>query len=116
MAIAAHFEELAAAPGQPRAPRRTLRLEAAGALPGGEAARVLVHNVSATGLLLECAGPVEAGETLVIDLPYAGATPARVVWSSGALHGCQFEAPLSPATLSAAELRSVLANVGLTSL
>ena len=106
MAIAAHFDDPAALPGNPRAPRRTLRLEAEGALPSGEAARVLIHNVSATGLLLECAGGMMVGENLAIDLPQAGLTAARVVWASGPLFGCQFEGPLSPAALSAAELRS----------
>lgn len=106
MAIAAHFEDAAA--GTARASRRTLRLEAEGALPSGEAARVVVHNVSATGLLLECEAGLAVGEALAIDLPQAGLSAARVVWSSGTLHGCQFDAPLTGAALSAAQLRAAV--------
>ena len=106
MPIAAHFDEKPA--NKARAARRTLRLETEGALPTGEAARVLVHNVSQTGMLLECGEAIEPGETIAVALPHAGTLEARIVWSSGDLHGCQFDAPVSPATLSAAELRSAV--------
>mgnify|MGYP003387586601 CR=1 FL=1 len=76
MAIAAHFET--DAQGTARSSRRTLRLEADGALPSGEATRVLVHNVSHTGLLIECAEVLAPGEAILIDLPHAGATTARI--------------------------------------
>ena len=98
MPIAAHFDEKPA--NKARAARRTLRLETEGALPTGEAARVLVHNVSQTGMLLECGEAIEPGETIAVALPHAGTLEARIVWSSGDLHGCQFDAPVSPATLS----------------
>lgn len=93
--------------GQPRAPRRMLLLEAEGALPSGEAAIVTIHNVSASGLLLETATALEEGETIAIDLPLAGATPAEVIWTSGAFYGCRFPAGLPLAVLSAMQLRSM---------
>ena len=111
MAISAHFQEAESAAGKDRARRRTLRLEAHGALPTGDGAAVQVHNISATGLLLESEVALDVGEAIVIDLPHAGSTVARVVWRSGSLSGCEFEIPLSRAALSAAELRSAIVDI-----
>lgn len=91
-----------------RAPRRTLRFLASGSLASGEATNVIVHNVSATGLLLESRLALAEGETIVIDMPQAGPVPARVIWQSGALTGCRFDAPVSAAALSAAQLRGAI--------
>lgn len=106
MGIAAHFEETVRSPATARLPRKTLRLESRGETAEGSEAPVTVHNISATGLLLETDAPLEAGEGLAIDLPLAGLTPARVIWSSGGLHGCAFDSPISSGVLSAAQLRS----------
>jgi transcriptional regulator with XRE-family HTH domain len=115
MAIPARWEESAEFVGSPRQPRRTLRLETQGELASGHATNVLLHNVSTTGLLLESTISLASGETLAIDLPDIGATPAKVIWASGALYGCQFERPVSAAALSAAQLRSaVVEKVDLT--
>lgn len=109
MAIAAQLEETVdQGQGQSigrRDPRLTLRLEAVGSTGTG-LTDVLVHNLSATGLLLESPLALTAGEKFAIDLPHAGTTRAKVVWASGTLYGCEFHTPLSPATLSAAQLRS----------
>jgi transcriptional regulator with XRE-family HTH domain len=110
MAIPARWEEPAKFAGNPREPRRTLRLETQSALASGHATNVMLHNVSATGLLLESAVLLAIGEMLEIDLPQVGATSAKVIWASGALYGCQFEAPVSIAALSAAQLRSAVAE------
>ncbi|MGN6499162.1 MAG: helix-turn-helix domain-containing protein, partial [Tsuneonella sp.] len=67
-----------------------------------------VHNASTTGLLIESAEPLAEGERIAIDLPHTGRTMAEVIWSSGRLHGCRFESPVSRATLSAAQLRSAV--------
>lgn len=105
MAIAAHLDEVSDSSGQPRLPRRQLRLATQGQTAIGGATDVLIHNVSATGLLLESRIVLAAGERIEIDLPHARTTGARVIWSSGVLYGCQFDAPISVATLSAAQLR-----------
>ena len=103
MAITAHLEE----PLQSsREHRRELRLEAHGATASGTATSVLIHNISATGLLLEARVGLSVGERIGIDLPQAGETTAKVVWASGRLFGCEFAAPISSAALSAAQLRS----------
>jgi transcriptional regulator with XRE-family HTH domain len=108
MVIHAHLEDSAEPAGKNREPRRTLQLETRGVTTLGDAAHVLIHNVSATGLLLETQVALEAGQQLTIDLPQAGATQAIVMWQSGHLFGCQFEAPITTAVLSAAQLRGAV--------
>jgi transcriptional regulator with XRE-family HTH domain len=108
MAIAAHFEEAEAAAGRPREPRRQLQLEARGALASGDASSVVIHDISATGLLIESPVVLAIDERIGVELPHAGATWAKVVWLSGKLFGCQFETPISAAALSAALLRSAV--------
>lgn len=106
MVIAAHFDKSPKAAGKARDPRRMLRLEASGVTASGGTARVLVHNISASGLLLESEVALSQDERIDVDLPQAGAIPARVIWASGSYFGCEFEAPISTAVLSAAQLRS----------
>jgi transcriptional regulator with XRE-family HTH domain len=108
MAIVAQLEESAESAGKPREPRRKLWLEAQGALVSGNSAKVLVHNISATGLLLESPVALAIDEKIGIELPHAGAMWAKVIWASGHLFGCEFETPVSAATLSAAQLRSAV--------
>lgn len=110
MAIVAHLEEAEGHAGTPREPRRTLNLEARGSLESGDAAKVLVHNISATGLLLESPLALSDDEAITIELPEAGSCRARVVWSSGELYGCQFETSIPKAVLSAAQLRSAVSD------
>jgi transcriptional regulator with XRE-family HTH domain len=108
MAIAGRFDDTPGTGGMPRDNRRTLQLETQGALASGRSTNVVVHNVSATGMLVESDVALTPGEGIAVDLPQVGLTTARVVWSSGKLFGCQFEAPISSAALSAAQLRSAV--------
>lgn len=87
--------------------RRRLLLEMLGELGSGETRAVTVHNISTTGLLIECPDPLAMGETIDIDLPQAGTAAARVVWESERFFGCEFVAPISAAELGAALLQSV---------
>lgn len=104
MVIAAYFEDKKSA-GKPRDPRRKLTLEANSARESGETASVSIHDISTTGLLLESKVPLTAGEKIEIELPHAGSTAAKIVWSSGQLFGCQFDSPITTAALAAAQLR-----------
>ena len=108
MAIKAHWEDTPGSGETPRTPRRQLLLEARSALASGASTDILVHDISATGLLLESPVPLTIDERIGIDLPEAGVTGAKVVWTSGKLFGCQFETPISAASLSAAQLRSAV--------
>lgn len=110
MPIAAHFEPAPHSDDPRRSVRHTLRLEATGATADGERTRVTVHNISASGLLLETAAALEIGEILAIELPEAGERDAVVRWASEAFHGCEFDRPLTPAELGAAQLRGSAAD------
>lgn len=115
MPITAHFEDVEEGDGAVRAERRRLQLETQGALESGVATQVLVHNFSATGVLLESRIDLEIGEAIDLDLPASPGTRSRVVWASGQLYGCAFDAPIPAATLSAAQLRSaVQTEIGLS--
>jgi transcriptional regulator with XRE-family HTH domain len=103
MAIKAHLQSLS---GQRSSPRRSLRLDTSGRLPGGPAGNVTVHNISAAGLLLESAGELATGEELTINLPEAGAVDAVIVWRSENLYGCAFSQTLGSAALAAVQLRA----------
>ncbi|GAA4049949.1 helix-turn-helix domain-containing protein [Parerythrobacter jejuensis] len=91
--------------------RWSVRLVAEGKLAGGSDAQVLLHNISAGGLLLDCRMELEQGAKLTIDLPEAGPVVAEVVWRSATLHGCRFPDPLPSSVLSAAQLRSAIAPI-----
>lgn len=114
MAIPAYIETSGASRGKLRSARHTLRLQLQGAKPSGGDVSVLVHNISSTGLLIESEIALDIGDRIEIGLPHAGATWAKVVWTSARIHGCQFDAPVSSATLSAAQLRSVVGPQGST--
>lgn len=86
--------------------RRPLRLIAQGTQKAGQPVDVLIHNISETGLLIESDTPLVADDRIEIDLPHSGPTAASIVWASGRLFGCQFDAPIGPASLSAAQLKS----------
>ena len=107
MAVAAHFEPTKSESAKNRAQRRRLLLETAGESAAGEFGEVTLHNVSASGLLLETAVALAPDEMIEVDLPEAGLQAARVVWSDGAFHGCRFDNPISAAALSAIELRAM---------
>ncbi len=108
MSISGHLADNPQSVGKEREARRTLSLDVAGALHSGEGAQVRIHNISSTGLLLECEARLAEGDLLNVDLPEAGVTRAKVVWQSGSLNGCRFDEPVSTATLSAAQLRSAV--------
>jgi hypothetical protein len=86
--------------------RRKLRLEAFGYTAADESAKVLIHDLSQTGILIETEAQLSAGEAIQVELPHGEAREAKVVWSSDGLFGCQFERPISKAAVSAALLKA----------
>ena len=88
--------------------RRTLHLGVSGRFASGSESAVTVHNISATGLLIETATELAEGEAIVVDLPEAGERKARVVWADAPMHGCRFDQPLGTGALSAAQLRGAV--------
>ena len=102
MAVAARIESPAKSDRRSES-RRKIHLESALAGSGSE---VLIHDISATGALLETEARLEPFEMLHFHLPEAGETEAVVVWSSGHFFGCEFTKPISKGAISAAMLRS----------
>jgi len=85
------------------APRRQLSLGALLSETGGDA---VVHDLSATGVLIETRANLATFEQLQLDLPEVGMTIATVMWNSGSFYGCELHKPLPQAAISAALLRS----------
>lgn len=108
MAMTVYLNEEPRSAAKGRAPRRQLRLPLHGSKATGAEVEALVHNISATGMLVESSASLEIGEVIEVNLPHSGKTAAKVIWVSGALAGCEFAMPVSSATLSAAQLRSVV--------
>lgn len=106
MAILAELQPQQRALDRRAARRRTLRLSVSGATPTGGSAQVFIHDISVTGLLLETTADLLVGETIEVDVPEGGPTTAIVMWNSGQFFGCQFQGRISPASVSAAVLRS----------
>jgi PilZ domain len=83
--------------------RKRLRL---GATLVSDGKKVHIHNISATGLLLETESDLSLSDQFEVELPLAGPTIATVVWNSGRFFGCQFKHPLASSAISAALLQS----------
>lgn len=109
MAIRAMIEKQQTVESERGAPRMHMRFEAPGSLDGNNAGTtVVIHNLSATGMLIETASDLAIGQRLTVALPEAPDCAATIVWRSEALAGCRFDRPLSRAALSAAQLRNPL--------
>jgi len=85
------------------APRRELSLGMVLPETGDE---VVIHDLSATGMLIETGADLATFEQLQLDLLEVGKTVATVMWSSGRYFGCEFHKPIPKAAISAALLQS----------
>ena len=86
-----------------RAVRRRVRLE----LPtrsSRHATRVLIHDLSETGLMMQTVAELAVGEVFEVELPQVGLSSARVVWKRETQYGCEFLSPVTKAAVSAALL------------
>lgn len=113
MVIPAFFESASTSSDRSRAKRRKLSLEVRGAHASGSDVPVTIHNISETGMLIECDGTLSVGDRIDIDLPHRGTIAATMVWASSRMFGCQFDAAISVATLSAVQLQSAVAGTPL---
>lgn len=85
--------------------RRTLQLETPVA-NDLNSWRVVINNLSETGISFETSLGLALGDILEIGLPEVGAVDARIVWADGNAYGCQFLSPIPKAAVSAALLLS----------
>jgi len=104
MSLLAHLEPEKGKAERRSSRRRKLRLETdSGTTPES---RVIIHDLSEQGMLLESQAALAVGEKLDLVIPEAGSAAAAIVWSSGHYFGCRFEKALSNSAVSAALLRS----------
>jgi transcriptional regulator with XRE-family HTH domain len=87
-------------------PRKTLRLLTSLKGAGRKGTPVLVHDLSAGGMLIESDESLAIGETLAVELPRAGQREATVVWTGDRFYGCRFAEELPSSAVSAALLRA----------
>lgn len=85
--------------------RRKLRLTSHASL-NASAHRVLIHDLSEKGMMIETTAPCAVGERFDIELPEAGSVSVQIKWHEGFRFGCEFDVPLSRGAVSAALLRS----------
>ena len=108
MPIHAMIDQEQGADGARGAARMHMRLETSGSLGGHQGSTVVIHNLSATGMLIETSSDLDIGQRIAVTLPEAPDCTATIVWRSEALAGCRFDRPLARAALSAAQLRNPL--------
>src|SRR3546814_20390920 len=86
MVISAYLQSPDASSGKRRAARRKLQLEVQGA-HATEIVTVRIHNISLTGMLIECDAPFAVGEMIDVDLPPAGTVATKQVDRKSVLWG-----------------------------
>jgi len=106
MPFPAHIEPANPAADERGEPRIRLNLDTVGVAANGDVTAVMIHDMSRTGLLIETGSPLTLGQSIWVALPEAGEVAATIVWNSGRLFGCRFDAALSEASLSAARLKN----------
>lgn len=84
------------------AARYRLLIEASADVSDAGTQAVSIHQLSATGFLLEAQDDLPVGTEVDLDIPGAGQAQGEVVWSFGRFAGGQFRSPLTPDTLKAA--------------
>ena len=70
---------------------------------------MIIHDLSATGILIETAASLRTFDEIEVELPEVGATTATVMWNGGRYFGCQFHELIPKSALSAAVLRNPFA-------
>ena len=68
--------------------------------------RLVLLNLSTTGLLLRSERSLHIGDLVQVDLPDLGPTPARVMWSDADDYGCQFLDTIPQSAVFAAQFAS----------
>lgn len=68
--------------------------------------RILILNLSRTGLLLQTSAELEVGEDFQIVIPEAGPVNAKIMRRTGDQFGAMFESPITQAAVSAVLLAS----------
>ena len=62
--------------------------------PQSDLHHVIVHNLSAQGVLIESYHPLEIGADVALDIGGLGELNARILWRDGIFYDCVFDTPL----------------------
>ena len=89
--------------------RRRVRVNVNLAVETGSA-RVLVHDLSTTGLRIQTEADLSIGDTVSIEFPDIPPIEAYIVHGTRGIYGCEFVTPISQAAVSAAVLKSPIAK------
>ncbi len=106
--MALHLAKITIDPGTGErryAPRRTLSLGTL-ASTDPESWRVVIHDLSETGLRIQTGMLLDVGDEIEVELPEAETAVARVVWSDDSTYGCEFLTPITRGAVSASLLLS----------
>jgi hypothetical protein len=86
--------------------RRRLCLEAHAALSADLVMPAVIHELSRSGFLMEVSEQIAIGDSVELRMADLPSAAARVIWSCGSHYGCEFQRPLSKASLSTALLKA----------
>jgi hypothetical protein len=88
------------------AARYRLLIQASAEAPEIGVMNIVVHDLSATGFLIQCLEPLGSGAELSLELPGVQAVTGDIVWSSGNFYGGEFRTNLSMSALAQARSSS----------
>lgn len=80
--------------------RFRIRLGAVRVEVGADVSDLTVHDVSASGILLETDQRLASGAQIVVAFPDSFRREARIVWASNDFYGAEFTEGLNPAELA----------------
>jgi hypothetical protein len=76
------------------APRDEVMHRTRGTGPDGAAMKLVIVNISASGLMARCETAPEVGAVIGVQLPILGVLPATVRWVLGGRIGCEFQSAI----------------------
>lgn len=76
------------------APRDEVMHRTRGIGVDGAAMKLVIVNISASGLMARCELAPEVGAVIGVQLPMLGVLPSTVRWGLGGRIGCEFERPI----------------------
>jgi hypothetical protein len=79
------------------APRDEVMHRTRGSDADGAAMKLVIVNISATGLMARCELAPEVGAVIAVQLPILGTWPSTVRWALGGRIGCEFAHPIPAA-------------------
>lgn len=83
------------------AERYRLRLSTVGEASDSESLSITIHDLSASGFLIETSVPLSIGADITVELPGIGKHDAQILWTNDHFCGGTYAVPLSSAETAA---------------